>query len=219
MAEILYLHGFASGPGSTKARFFARNFDQIGGRVHCPDLAEGDFRGLTVTKQLEVVDRVAREVQPDLVMGSSLGGYLAALYAAAQPQLAPALVLLAPAFGFPRRWSERLGAAKMMEWRKKDALDVYHYGEGAMRQVGYELYQDALRHDDLPDVRQPTLILHGKRDEDVDPELSVQFATGKPNVQLELLDSDHRLTDVLDSLWRRVVDFYLQRETMRAAGA
>lgn len=170
--------------------------------------------GLTLTRQLKLIDRLARELKPALVMGSSLGGYLAALYGALYPEIAPALVLLAPAFGFPRRWAERMGEEQMAHWRETGALDVYHYGEGAMRPVGYQLYQDALWFDEFPVVEQPTLVYHGKRDEQVDPRQSVEFAVGKPNVRLELLDSDHGLIDRLDEMWDGTAKFYQGLETV-----
>jgi pimeloyl-ACP methyl ester carboxylesterase len=208
MSNILYLHGFASGPQSTKGTFFARQFSQIGATVHQPDLSEGDFRGLTLTKQLKLIDRLARELRPTLLMGSSLGGYLAALYGANYPELAPKLVLLAPAFGFPRRWSERLGEERMAEWRQTGEMEVYHYGASAMQPIGYPFYEDSLWFDPYPPVEQPTLLFHGKYDEDVPLKSSLEFSLGKPNVRLEMLESDHRLTDVLDPIWNGASKFY-----------
>lgn len=213
MADILYLHGFASGPNSTKGSFFARQFQQLGATVHQPDLNEGDFRNLTITRALKLVDRTAREINPALVIGSSLGGYLAALYGAMYPEQAPALMLMAPAFGFPRRWAERLGEEKLSEWRREGEMPVYHYRDGRMREIGYQLYQDALWFDESPEITQPTLIFHGKGDDQVPAELSVEFAWGKPNVRLELLDSDHGLTDQLDLLWNQTAAFYREIET------
>ena len=203
----------APGPNSTKGSFFSRQFQQIGWDVVQPDLNEGDFEGLTLTRQLKLIDRIAREIEPRLVMGSSLGGYLAALYGALYPEQAPALVLMAPAFGFPGRWAERLGEEALLAWREKGSMPVYHYGEGGMRDIGYGLYQDALWFDDSPDVKQPTLIFHGKYDEQVNAELSVEFAVGKSNVQLELLESGHGLTDVMERMWERTASFSLGIET------
>lgn len=208
MANILYLHGFASGPQSNKARFMATRFSQIGATVHCPDLAEGDFRNLTLTGQLKLIDRLAQELEPAMIIGSSLGGYLASIYATLHPERAPRLVLMAPAFGFPRGWEDRLGKAKMADWQKSGSVDVYNYAEGGERALGYQFYEDALWFDEFPAVTQPTLIYHGTRDLDVRAELSVQFATGKPNVQLELVDSDHALGDVLEEMWRGAASFY-----------
>ena len=204
MPEILYLHGFASGPSSHKGSFFARQFAQIGATVHQPDLNEGDFRGLTISRQAATAARLVREIRPELVIGSSLGGYVAAVCAGIE-LLTPPLVLLAPAFGFPSRWSERLGPEAMEEWKRKGEMDVYHYGDQRMRPIGYQLYEDSLWFPEHPDVKQPTLIFHGKRDDVVSPEQSVRFAWGRPNVQLELLDSDHALTDVLDRIWKETV--------------
>jgi hypothetical protein len=187
----------------------------IGGEVQQPPLDEGDFSSLTITKQLAVIDRAVQECKPALLMGSSLGGYLAALYAARHPDLAPALVLLAPAFGFPRRWSEQLGDEAMAAWRQKGVREVYHYGERRMLPVGYALYEDGLKYEEYPEVTQPALVFHGRYDEVVDPALSVQFAWGKPRVTLELLESDHQLLDVLEPIWEAVAPFYQNLEPQR----
>jgi pimeloyl-ACP methyl ester carboxylesterase len=208
MANILYLHGFASGPQSNKARFFSTRFSQIGATVHCPNLSEGDFAGLTLTRQLKLIDRLAHELQPRMIVGSSLGGYLAAIYATLHPELAPRLVLMAPAFGFPQGWEDRLGKDKMAEWRETGSVEVYHHGDGVQRALGYQFYEDALWFDKFPAVAQPTLVYHGTRDLEVRAELSVQFATGKPNVQLQLVDSDHGLGDVLEEMWQGAARFY-----------
>src|ERR1700684_3621098 len=100
--RIVYLHGFASSPESGKARFFAQKFGELGAPFVAPQLDQGDFEGLTITGQLKVVEKAVGD-EPAVVMGSSLGGYLAALFAARSVQVEK-LVLLAPAFQFPTRW-------------------------------------------------------------------------------------------------------------------
>src|SRR5215831_9582172 len=114
--RILYLHGFASGDSSSKARFFRESLERAGAAVVVPDLAQGDFEHLTITGQLGVVDEIVGS-QPAALIGSSMGGYLAALYAARHTAITR-LVLLAPAFGFARRWPERLGAGAVESWRR-----------------------------------------------------------------------------------------------------
>jgi len=219
MPNILYLHGFASGPGSQKGRFFYRNFALIGAGFHQPDLNEGDFEGLTITRQLRRVEELVPELKPRLIIGSSLGGYLAALYAARHPGEVRGLALLAPAFGFARRWRERLGEAELARWREQGFTEVYHYGYHEVRRLGYGFYEDALRYEEAPPVAAPALIFHGKRDEVVDPSVSVDYAWGKANVELELLNSDHSLMDVLDPVWDRVVSFYQNLESHSGAYA
>lgn len=103
--RVVYLHGFASSPQSSKARFFAAKFAQAGVAFEAPQLDEGEFRNLTVSGQMVVVGNAvgaSREKlakgEPLVLMGSSLGGYLAALYAERNPKSVDRLVLLAPAF-------------------------------------------------------------------------------------------------------------------------
>ena len=125
--NIIYLHGFASGPRSSKGRFFHKQFAMIGADLHQLDLVPGDFKDITISGQLEIVGKAVDELKPSLLIGSSLGGYLAALYAAREPEKTPPLVLIAPAFDFARRWAERLGS-DMDEWKRSGELGVYHYG-------------------------------------------------------------------------------------------
>jgi uncharacterized protein len=197
MSRILYLHGFASSPASSKARFFEDRLTRAGFAVEILDLAP-DFEHLTITGQLAIIARAAAD-DPVTLIGSSMGGYLAALCAARHPEVLR-IVLMAPAFGFARRWPERLGAAAVEEWKRTGALEVFHYGEGRMRRVDYELLQDGARFEDYPDVKQPCLIFHGMHDDVVPAQFSQDFAAGRGNVRLELMDSGHDLLNVLDEM-------------------
>jgi len=204
MNRILYLHGFASSPASSKARFFEQRLTRAGFAVAIPDLAP-DFEHLTITGQLAVIAHAAAG-EPVTLIGSSMGGYLAALYAARNPSVSR-IVPMAPAFGFARRWPQRLGAAAVEEWRRAGALDVFHYGEGRTRRVGYELLQDGARYEDYPNVTQPCLIFHGIHDEVVPAQYSRDFAAGRSNVRLQLMDSGHDLLNVLDEMADAVETF------------
>jgi hypothetical protein len=205
MTRILYLHGFASSPSSSKAHHFRERLEDAGARVDTPDLAAGDFEHLTITGQLDVVERAAAG-DPISLIGSSMGGYLAALYAARHPEVARA-VLLAPAFGFARRWAESLGPARVEEWRRTGAMYVHHYGENRDRKLGCQLIDDGASYEDYPDFRQPALIFHGLNDDVVPARYSEHFAATHPNARLELVDSGHQLLDVLDDITPRIVEF------------
>ncbi len=211
MSRVLYLHGFASGPQSSKGVFFRDRFAARGVEVDLPDLSGGDFEHLTLTGQLEVVHRRVRKLQPAAMIGSSLGGYLAALYAARHPGQFRAVVLLAPGFGFARRWPPSLGEDVLRAWRERGWTEIFHYGLGRPCRLSYQLVEDGLRYEDYPDVRDPLLILHGRRDETVPAQCSEEFAAGKPNVTLRLLDSDHELLDVLEEIWEAVSHFLVQQ--------
>lgn len=197
--RILYLHGFASGPSSGKARYFRERLQECGIELEVPDLTEGDLERLTVTRQLALVERLAAG-EPVALIGSSMGGYVAALYAARHPE-ASRLVLMAPAFGFHQRWLEELGEAKIEEWRRTGYLTVHNYAEGRDGRVGYDLLEDSSRYEDYPATTQPVLIYHGTQDEVVPYTLSEEFAALRPRVQLEILDSDHQLGDRLETMW------------------
>ena len=127
--RVLYLHGFASSPASTKAGFFRERFRDEGVEIEIPDLAAGDFEHLTITGQLEIVTKAARG-EPVTLIGSSLGGYLAALYAARHAEVEK-VVMMAPAFCFAKRWVERMGPEAVAEWKRMGWVEVFHYGLGS----------------------------------------------------------------------------------------
>ncbi|MBS1857930.1 MAG: alpha/beta fold hydrolase [Acidobacteria bacterium] len=207
MTRILYFHGFASGPSSSKARFLAADLRDRGARVDVPDLAAGDFSHLTLTSQLAVIEQAARG-EPVSLIGSSMGGYLAALYAARHPEV-PRVVLLAPAFGFARRWPQRLGAGTVAEWRRTGWMPIFHYGENREVPLSVALLEDGARYEDYPAFAQPALIFHGSQDDVVPASFSAEFAAAHPNARLEVLDSGHELTDVLDYMAPRIAAFLL----------
>jgi uncharacterized protein len=205
MSRFVYLHGFASSPSSRKARFFEDRFRELGIGLEIPDLAEGDFRNLTLTAQLKVMERVCGEGAVSLI-GSSMGGYLAVLYAARHTEVQK-LVLLAPAFSFASRWPETLGEPAMDQWKRTNTLEVFHYSEGHEVELGYQLIEDAQQYEAYPDVRQPCLIFQGRNDTVVPPIYAEKFAARHPNADLRLMDSDHDLVNVLDEMWRETEKF------------
>ena len=98
MKSYVYLHGFASSPASSKAQYFKARFAQHDIALDIPELDGGDFEHLTITGQLDVIERRMRG-RAGVLLGSSMGGYLAALYAERHPEV-DRVVLLAPAFDF-----------------------------------------------------------------------------------------------------------------------
>ncbi len=205
MSRFVYLHGFASSPHSRKARFFEERFRELGIGLEIPDLAEGNFRNLTLSAQLNVMERVCRGEAVSLI-GSSMGGYLAALYAARHSEV-KRLVLMAPAFSFASRWPETLGAQTMEQWKRTNTLRVFHYSEGREVELGYQLIEDAVQYEAYPDCTQPALIFQGRQDSVVPPEFAETFAARHANARLRLMDSDHDLVNVLDAMWRETERF------------
>jgi hypothetical protein len=207
MTRVVYLHGFASSPHSSKAQFFQRKFAERGVRMEIPQLDEGRFEELTISGQLGVIERAVGE-QPAILMGSSLGGYLAALYAVRHPPK------IAPAFQFPRRWRERYSDQDWERWKREGSTPVFHYGEGRERRLGYQFVEDAAHYEDEPEFPQPALILHGVLDSVVPAGISKVYAERRPNTRLVLFESGHELTDVQEPMWLEILTFLGVPETI-----
>jgi pimeloyl-ACP methyl ester carboxylesterase len=203
--KFVYLHGFASSPLSRKAQFFAGKLRELGYEVEVPHLEREGFRNLTVSGQLKVIEAVAQGEGIRLI-GSSMGGYLSALYASRHLEVEK-LLLLAPAFGFAERWEIRLGEAKMAQWKREGFLEMMHYATGKPEPVGYGLIEDGQRHDAEPEFTQPALIFHGIEDDVVPVEFSRDFVAKRPNAKLREMKSGHELTDVMDEIWEESKTF------------
>ena len=68
--QVLYLHGFASSPQSSKARFFAGRLAARDIGVTVPDLNQPDFSTLTVSRMLgQVSELIAGSAGPVSVVG------------------------------------------------------------------------------------------------------------------------------------------------------
>jgi uncharacterized protein len=207
--SVLYLHGFASSPQSRKARFLAEHFAERGIRFEAPDLAGHDFFHLTISGQLEVVRKAAAGANRLLLIGSSLGGYLATLYASENrggKQGIEQLVLLAPAFDFHRLWTDRLGPEEIRRWKETGSLSVFHYGLAGQTDLSYEFLEDAEKYPAYPNCDVPALIFHGKQDDLVPLANSVRFAETHDRARVIPVNSGHELTDVLDEIWAGIKD-------------
>ncbi|MBV8810796.1 MAG: alpha/beta fold hydrolase [Acidobacteriaceae bacterium] len=213
--RVVYLHGFASSPSSRKARFFQEQLSQLNLPLEIPDLTKGDFQGLTISGQLRTLeDLIAGSPNRDAplaLIGSSLGGYLAALYAARHP--VHLVVLLAPAFGFHQLWVRELGPERLAYWKTRGTIPIFHYGSGREMQLGYQLLEDAAEFEAFPSLLAPALIFHGTQDPVVPVQYSADYAAKHPNVRFIPVASGHELTDVLDLIWRDVKVFLLNGQS------
>lgn len=212
--RVVYLHGFASSPQSSKAQFFAAKFAQAGVAFEAPQLDEDNFEALTITGQMRVVEEAVKRRAKNLakgeqmvLMGSSLGGYLAALYAERHPKPVDHLVLIAPAFQFLQRWRERMSAREIEDWRRAGWVSIYHYGSKTEQRLGYRFLEDAADYPATPDFQQRALILHGTEDPVVPYQVSYDYALEHAHTRLALFKSGHELTDVLEDLWRETAAF------------
>ena len=206
--NYLYLHGFASSPLSTKARYMHQKFKQLGLTLHTPDLNLTDFSTVTLSKLLDYLNRAYLESnQPLVVIGSSLGGFLAVQLAAQSP-LVQKLVLFAPAFGFSHRIAKTLGEESIAKWQQDGSREFYHYGLKRNVNLHFQFFVDAQNYSEEKLTRSlPILIFHGIQDEVVPASLSEEFMKRRSQVTLKLLSDDHALGNDLDNIWQDTKQF------------
>jgi uncharacterized protein len=211
MTHYLYLHGFASGPQSYKAQALKTRFEQLGIPLQIPDLNQGDFSHLTLSRQIQQVqDLILAQPEPTVLIGSSLGG-LTATWVAEQPELQgrlEKLILLAPAFEFLDQWLPRLGPDQLDHWRSEGSLPIYHYGQQQTLPLHYDFVKDARRYPDTAlKAEIPTLLIHGLYDEVIAIAASRTYAATRPWVTLVALPSDHTLGDGEAVIWQQTQEF------------
>ena len=212
MTEFIYLHGFASGPGSNKAKAFKKRFDELGISIHVPDLQQGDFENLTLTGQIELVQGIIDKKKDKKfgLIGSSMGGYLASLIAQTRESV-QALFLMAPGFNFLNRWRKKLDISKSTD----ELIPVFHYRYNKEVRLNTYLFRDAETWESLPlDRKIPTFIVHGLHDETIDIEESRNFVRKKSFCSLKELDSDHGLLSCIDSIIEDSLGFFNQQKLL-----
>lgn len=206
--KFIYLHGFASCPDSAKAIELNNRFSGVGISLEIPDLNQGDFSHLTITRQLSQVAKIFPDHEtPVTLIGSSLGGLTSAWLGQKYAQV-QRLVLLAPAFGLLSHWLPKLEENQVQDWQKSGYLSIDHYGEGRSLPLHYKFVEDAIQYQETPLLRPiPTLILHGCNDQVIPINASRDYASVRPWVQLIEFDSDHALINVMAEIWKEIETF------------
>lgn len=208
---VMFLGGYASDMGGTKAmhldawarkagRAFLR-FDYFGHGA-----SSGAFEDATITRwradALAALDQLTEG--PQILVGSSMGGWMALLAALARPDRVKALVLIAPAPDF----TEKLMWAGL-PFHVKQAIETEGRWEqpspyGGKTVITRMLIEDGRRWSILDDkiaVDAPVRILQGWRDPDVPWDHAVRLleALQGDDVELHLSKSgDHRLSTAQD---------------------
>lgn len=219
---IMFLHGFHSDMGGTKAAFLhdrARERGQAYLRMDCRGHGQsgGLFEDGTIGAWLDDVVRVMDSATqgPVLLVGSSMGGWLALLAARARPERVAALALIAPAPDFTDRllWPELPPEAQAAIHDNGFWMRPSSYGDGPYP-ITRQLLEEAQNHLILTGpvaFRGPVRILHGQADEAVPWGLSLELAERleSEDVRVTFLKAgDHRLSTPadLDLLDATVVD-------------
>lgn len=205
---IIFLGGFRSDMTGIKAthlgdlaRSRGQGFVRFDYRGHGADAA--GFRDCTVGDWIDdaiaVLDRLTQG--PQILVGSSMGGWIMQHVALARPDRVAGLVGIASASDF----TERLMWPKIPEdYRARLAADGFITVPSLYDPAGYvitaKLIEEGRRHLLLPGpigLRCPVRLLHGTADPDVPWQLSVELADAleSSDVVVTLIkDGDHRLS-------------------------
>jgi pimeloyl-ACP methyl ester carboxylesterase len=211
-----YLHGFASSPLAHKAVFLAARFRDRGADLRTPDLNHPSFGKKTIGSSLSVIDELAAERNTTWrLIGSSMGGYLAARWAALHPTRVDRLLLLCPGFDLGSRLSQLLGEEAMAKWARDQALALPD-PTGALVPVHWNFMAEIGLHPPWPAVPCPTRIVHGTRDDVVPLEGSRRYAAQHELVEVVEVDDDHGLLGSLSTIERIAMEFILEGRGLEA---
>ncbi len=207
--QFVYLHGFASSPQSHKATAFSQRFTELGVPLTVPDLDGGDFKHLTISRQLRIIEEILDSFPGAsfALIGSSMGGYLAALTAQVRPEVKSAY-LMCPGFNFIKRWRSAL-AGEIQGAGETGLIRVFNYRYNKTMELDLGLFEDAEKWEGVEYERPvPTRIVHGVHDDTVDIEESRNFARKHPWISLKEVDSDHGLLSHLDWIIDDCLNFF-----------
>jgi pimeloyl-ACP methyl ester carboxylesterase len=209
---VLFCGGYTSEMSGTKALALARHcrqrgraftrFDYRGHGASSGRVADGTI-GAWFADALAVLDRVT--AGPQLVVGSSMGGWIMLLVALARPERVCALLGIAAAPDFSE---DLLLANASPEQRRQLAEQSYWLQPSAYGDAPYPvtraLIEDGRGHlvlrGPLP-IRCPVHLLHGQRDPDVPWQTALRLAERLESdaVTIELIKAgDHRLSTPSD---------------------
>lgn len=205
-----YLHGFASSPRSKKGVALAEAFAGRGLTLDLLELNRPSFGKLTLSAQLEEVASWAADKERVCLIGSSMGGWVAARFAEQNISKIERLVLLAPGFEMVSRWPKLVGAQGMAAWRAHGAFP-FPDADKKPTPVHWGFLEDALSHPTSPAPARPTLVIHGRNDEVVPVETSRAWLAAHPSpdlVSLVEVDDDHQLTASTARIAAEVFGFF-----------
>lgn len=222
--NFLYLHGFASSPQSRKARFFKDKIEQNGWHCLVPDLNVPSFAALSLSAQIDLGLELINDLNetndnPLVIVGSSMGGLLAALLEQElrqqrSPTKIQAIVLLAPGFGITKRWPQIIGEQGMQSWRETGFRPFFHYAANQELPLHFAFAKELEQYKtDNFEINIPTIVFHGIDDQTVPIEHARQFAQLNPAAALVELDDGHELANSLDLIWLQTCDFLKRSST------
>ena len=211
---ILFLSGFNSNMQGDKAlaldawcqetgRQYTR-FDYLGHGQSSGEFEEGTI-GRWIDDALAILDEGTSG--PQLLVGSSMGGWIMLHLALARPERLTALVGIAPAPDFTEALANgHLSPEQMLQLELSGSCAIDNcYDDGEPYHIAKELLEEGRQHcllekETVP-IDLPVRLLHGQCDDDVPWERSLRLAEklASQDVEIQLIkDGDHRLSRPVD---------------------
>ncbi|XP_068208762.1 palmitoyl-protein thioesterase ABHD10, mitochondrial-like [Palaemon carinicauda] len=209
---IIYFPGFMSNKSGTKAVSLYKFCQKHGfPYVRYDPSGLGESEGVEVTQvtfhhwvqdATEILQRVTEG--PQLVVGSSMGGWISTIVAQKHPEKFKTILMIAPAINFHTRYEKvlrsQLDEKSLKKFEEGGVVPLYNpdYGSFPLRKAQFDdMKKHALPLEaDSLDVKCPVRIVHGVQDKDVPfmESLALMKALKSTDVHLQYLkDGDHRL--------------------------
>ncbi len=208
-AGLIFLGGFKSDMSGSKASFLSEIAAQQGRAFIRFDYfghgqSEGDFKQGTISHWkhdvLHMLNTLADQTRKHIVIGSSMGGWLALLCALERPKLFHAIIGIAPAPDF----TEKLMFDQMSEAQKQELETQGYTSEPSDYEedyyISHKLILDGRKNlllDDEINITCPVHILQGKQDTAVPHEWAerIKKKLTKTDAKITYIeDGDHSLS-------------------------
>jgi pimeloyl-ACP methyl ester carboxylesterase len=201
--NVLYFHGFASSPASSKITALRPLLAARGIELDTPDLNVPSFERLDWAAMVDLALGCARATNPAAIVGSSLGSLLA--LELVRRGVERPLVLIAPAIGIGERWRATLPEG--------DPIVVWNHVLNANAPIHRAFFEQMLQLDvdQLPPRTRVTAIM-GRNDETVPFALVEEtwrkwetrgLAAGSQLIVID--DGNHGLTAYVDLIADEIV--------------
>ena len=221
---VIMAHGFSTSKDSDTYVSLAKNLDSYDISSFRIDFyghgeSEGKFENITVS---EAVDDILQAIKflknmgykKIGLMGGSFGG-IASIMAASKSKDLYVLVLKSPVSNYFDKEMETKSEDELKKW-KKTGYHYYESGDGRKLKLNYTFFEDFKNNDGYkvaPNIKIPTLIVHGDADETVPYKQSVKISKLIPNCQIYTVrganhhyDGDGHKEEALKEMTKYIVE-------------
>lgn len=208
--QVMFLTGFKSDMNGTKAMYLrdhcaARGIGFLRFDYSGHGESSGQFDACTISTwladSLHMLDHHTRGRV--VLVGSSMGGWLALLLARARPERVAALIGIAAAPDFTEELIWKAASAEQkQQLAQQGFFEVPNCYGGVPYKITHALIEDGRKHLLLHaplDITCPIHLLHGTNDEDVPLWVAQKIASLAPHATLTTIkDGNHRLSEAGD---------------------